>query len=961
MRMPGPHTTAIVGDPRRAQTGRFGPVVGALLALLIAQWLVVGPTPGEDRSGAAGRRPDPANRASGKPLPTDLGQWWQPRGNRRLTGRSSVRGNIATPAILWKHSMGARQTLLATSLVTNGGAHEVLLPRENTADAKWEHTLSAWGVRAPWVDLDGDGSREPLPSGANSKAGRILPALGGWQLVTTAPENYPDSQPYLGTVTLHVRDKQQWVPKWKTETDTLIWSAEPIFGDFDDDGRPEIACLPWYKMNILDAATGEIEEQCHYLHKDENPGAGGRAYGWFGAYDVDNTARDEFIILDDFTMHMEVLAWRNGELQRLWSKRLRQQKSEANSTGVRNLEQQVSLRVNPEPVQDVDGDRHREIVISTYNISDDQRWHVWVLDPLTGKIRWDLPGMFLSGLRDTDGDGVPELFCTRVDEGLRIPSPANLSLISLKGGELVTRWEKKNASWQTYKLPEFPANVNSGASLGAETVLCGPVAPGERNVFFTLEPMGAANGIVEVTGWQAAADRSFHAIGTLRGPRLSVMGLRAMNNRRRVVLLSASSFDGERSVVSSFDATAEIRHSRRLPAPVCPVVVGRLEPGSPPTIIAQGANETVEAIRPAPDGTARLVWRAPGRGMTCNNFWEGLLLADLAGDGTVSTVVGTRGDGDCARLTVLSASGEVVWKRDFAEFPGTPPPWNVPGLMYWQAGYFSSTDRMDLLVQMRVLGGLSYMINGRDGKTMWRRETSVPGRTFGRNLMTMYDFDGDGFEDVLNTFPDLFCVAQGRTGKLLLSERAGKFVPGYGYYGTAIVADFLGKGEDQLLFSSPYVMALLERNGKRIWHGSQGQGSQVRAGMGDADGDGGMDLFLIADKEGKREFQCRTAATGHPMWNLPLPGGPKPTDPATADIDGDGKDECVFTIGDTIYAVGAAADGRSGKIAWTRVMPGHLSAATVADVVGDGHAQIVVSCSDGSIYGIGPATLTQNK
>jgi hypothetical protein len=236
------------------------------------------------------------------------------------------------------------------------------------------------------------------------------------------------------------------------------------------------------------------------------------------------------------------------------------------------------------------------------------------------------------------------------------------------------------------------------------------------------------------------------------------------------------------------------------------------------------------------------------------------------------------------------------------------------------------------------------------------KSRSVPGRQFGRYLMTMYDFDGDGLEDALQTFSDLFCVAEGRTGNFLKAERASKFVPGGGYYGSAIVTDFLGNGDEQLLFSSAEVVALLERNGKRIWHGDLGRGSEVRAGVGNADGDGAMDLFVIANRDGKREFQCWDATTGKTNWTLPLPAGnTKPTDPATADIDGDGRDECIFTMGNTVYAVGAQEDGQSGKIEWTLSMPGNLSPVAIADVKGDGVAQIVVSCADGTVYGIGDA------
>ena len=114
-----------------------------------------------------------------------------------------------------------------------------------------------------------------------------------------------------------------------------------------------------------------------------------------------------------------------------------------------------------------------------------------------------------------------------------------------------------------------------------------------------------------------------------------------------------------------------------------------------------------------------------------------------------------------------------------------------------------------------------------------------------------------------------------------------------------------------------------------------------------------MELLLIAETDGKRLFQCHRAASGQLLWSLPLPGGTKPTDPATADVDGDGREECLFTIGQTLCAVGSDADGRSGKVEWSLVLPGHLSAVTVADVMGDGTLQIVVSCADGVVYGLG--------
>ena len=116
----------------------------------------------------------------------------------------------------------------------------------------------------------------------------------------------------------------------------------------------------------------------------------------------------------------------------------------------------VMVRVNPEPVQDIDGDRHKEIVVSIFNRTGDGRWHILALDPLSGTTRFDLPGQFLTGLRDADGDGRPDLFCTAVDPGPRIPEPASLSIWTLQGGQPAQIWNQSETSFVTYGMRNFP-------------------------------------------------------------------------------------------------------------------------------------------------------------------------------------------------------------------------------------------------------------------------------------------------------------------------------------------------------------------------------------------------------------------------------------------------------------------------------------------------------------------------
>jgi len=79
-------------------------------------------------------------------------------------------------------------------------------------------------------------------------------------------------------------------------------------------------------------------------------------------------------------------------------------------------------------------------------------------------------------------------------------------------------------------------------------------------------------------------------------------------------------------------------------------------------------------------------------------------------------------------------------------------------------------------------------------------------------------------------------------------------------------------------------------------------------------------------------------------------------------------EECIFTIGKTIYAVGcraaaspenglqrsAAASGEEGAVLWRLELPDRGGPVTIADPEGNGTAEIVVGCADGHVYGIGP-------
>ena len=253
---------------------------------------------------------------------------------------------------------------------------------------------------------------------------------------------------------------------------------------------------------------------------------------------------------------------------------------------------------------------------------------------------------------------------------------------------------------------------------------------------------------------------------------------------------------------------------------------------------------------------------------------------------------------------------------------------------------------------------------GLTGEQKWFRSHSTDKREFGRTWFTLYDHDGDGLEDVLTNYPDVYCVADGKSGDLRIKKQVKELVPGDGYYGSSVACDFLGDGTTQLLYCNVNAIALLKRDGTAVWKTPfdvkdprhPNYGSDVRPAPGDADGDGRMEIFVPGMKvAGNRELHCLDAASGAMKWRLPLPTD-RSMEPAVADIDGDGRDECILAIGSNVHAIGSASpDGKNGVIKWTLPLPNYLSNVAIADVLGDGKPQIVVSCGDGFVYGIGAA------
>ena len=129
-----------------------------------------------------------------------------------------------------------------------------------------------------------------------------------------------------------------------------------------------------------------------------------------------------------------------------------------------------------------------------------------------------------------------------------------------------------------------------------------------------------------------------------------------------------------------------------------------------------------------------------------------------------------------------------------------------------------------------------------------------------------------------------------------------------------------------------------------IWTFDPGRDGHSRRhpGIGDVDGDGGLELGILFD--GGR-FGCYEASTGAPKWELS--GLVSSTDVVTADVDGDGMLE-FLAGGKALTAIKATGED-CGEVLWEYPVAGGCLTPTIGDVDGDGVCEIVLSCGDGKV------------
>ena len=929
------------------------------------------PIPGEvflaqvDRTNPTAVRPsksDPADsneaaaqRAAAAIAVSAAGQDWPRYGHDgALSGRCPIRGAITVPHVAWTYSLAGRQ--LRLELEPAPGEQRATLDAAAAAQRASPQFVPAGPRR---LDIDGRGTLRPAVESFHERWARILPGIPGYQRVCW---DHTWTDQAVCRLQLFAYDRGFDQPRcvWQSAPpEAVVFNPLNVVFDIDGDGVPEVCVAAHYRVMIFEGTTGRKETELRYHHS--------RPYGWFGLADVDADGHMELVTLGDFQGHVDVLKYAPArpEAERLSVK------------WRRDIEQNIEARskwpqVGPRPLADVNGDGRPELILNLFNDTGDGQWHAVALDAANGRTLWDLPRRFVQGSADVDDDGVEELF-TMATNGELVPTCGTIELFGAEGRRPAVRQSYQNAAWCLAELPRFGPTWSTTASQGMQHVL---LRGNTRPVFFMKTWEAGESRCVTLSAMRCRADRQIETLWSLEHLPDTSEALALDDNAGApgaAVLVRVRLAANETVAVAGHDVRPRIVENRPLGADISMPIAAQLRRGKGLCVVAEGAGQQVFAISPPRQRGERpqLVWQRPGRGMRDGSRAVGLLAADMDGDGACDVVAADQAREGHARLVAYRGDGTTLWDKAFPQTNGAPPVWNVGALTFWWPGHFRRADALDLLVNTRrrlMHSDVGHLLDGRTATTLWTRDKAELSGEFRWGWagipLAIADTGADRLDELVCLYPVCFWTAEGRTGRITAGKELAsrRDLPAWAAYGEPMVYDFNGDGRPEVLLDSPYLLALLDLTGKPLWHGpgridfpvkpgegNVGQTTACKHALVDIDGDGKFEIASAGYADGVRLIDPRT---GKVLWSL---AAPVPTCPrvAAANIDGRGGDEIIYTAGDTLVVI--TGDRNSGRVLWTWRGPATLSLPAVADVDGDGLAEIVVQDAAGTVHCLGAA------
>jgi len=341
------------------------------------------------------------------------------------------------------------------------------------------------------------------------------------------------------------------------------------------------------------------------------------------------------------------------------------------------------------------------------------------------------------------------------------------------------------------------------------------------------------------------------------------------------------------------------------------------------------------------------------------------IVCNLLGDGKPYVLTGGREADGNIWVQARGPDRQTLWRY---VLPGSASSSQYANrAVNFTVGHFTGGKQLDVFLYCTKPGARTDVLDGRTGKVVWERD-EMP-NTFRHfqpagGRASVWDYNGDGAEDILFCNPDYYCVADGKSGELLVGPVGiTKLVKWWAAYSSPAV---LGgdRGQPLVYLGGAYACSTsISLDGQRcFWHDHLPSErwrlnplwlegfveGLLPPGRGDAGGK--KNGWRVGNIEADGTFRCFDARSGRTRWRLAMPTAISSI--TTGDVDGDGKPDFVLSGYDGRLLV-VSDDGNQAKTLWSKYFDAPVGPSLLSDLNGDGHSELVVSVGDGNVYVLG--------
>lgn len=852
--------------------------------------------------------------------------WPMDRHDPHMSGYTPLKGKmIEAPEVQWRHYLGLWSNYLEVSAAQ--GNEIIDLPGESFGEGYYGQNTLEWGLRRTLVDIDGKGTMVDPPNQCSVKLAKLLPGVSGLQRVEFDNAFSVSADACRGR--MYAYDEGMDKPRliWETEIVKDMYSPVVAITDADLDGQDEIVLLTHYHLAIYDAFTGKVKSSVRWNV--------GRNYGQLDVMDVNSDGRPDFVVQADDPPHLELILNEPEGIRLAWSHKYLKDEGDV------AVPREFYLQNLPNAVRDLDGDGRMEMAVNIHDFKSDRRWHTVIFDVLTGEVKSDIVGRYLWAIADL---AKPTL-CLSDAPDKTIERDLELFAMAYQDGEPVTIWESQGKGRFCMMPYHFPQNVNSASSRGPvnrSTIVSGDVDEDGNNEFFVS--IGQKLLAIGEDG------EKYKTKFTISSP--SEQSPKAIAARGSTVLVEVLAESGE---IKIDGAAAKLKSHYRKGNFLTTPIVADLNGDGVNEIAVENATGYIEVLTP-PCGQEKkpnVRWKFRGFAqpvwVTWKTWHAPVSAVDLDGDGKKEIICCDSGDESHTTIYALKADGSVFWKSELD--------WLAPRLTEsFKVGQFRPAG-WDVLVTVQESTQPEMLcLDGRTGEVRWHKKMwkDDSGKSWPYpNRFMCYDADGDGFHEIYGSYAYMYYVLDGNTGEAIrkpINVWHEVFDHWQAYY-TPIPADFNGDGKAEfLLASESYAIggvAVVSQTCDIIWENPlpNSAGARGLQGIGDADGDGIPDImFYHIDNR----MVCYDGKTGTVKWQIDgikshasMSGGHF----ASGDIDSDGRDEFIYSLGPN--EIIALDHDVPNHVLWRAKVAAQPDTPILADVDGDGLAEIVVCTADG--------------